>query len=154
MENLSSFSTKELLGMAIKGEIDSKEVYSKLERKVENPILKDKFKMLASEEEKHRIILEQFFKALFYNENIPIPKISFEPATPFVEIIHQAMNFEKESQKFYLEISKRFEDERKNILEYLNKVEETHFLILKNEYEMAQEFEDYDKMKEFDKIVT
>jgi rubrerythrin len=161
--NTFNFSVKELLGMALKGEMMSKKIYSTLKEKVQNPILKDKFEMLAKEEEKHKIILERFFDTLFHNEEIPIPdekisillpKIDFIPATPFVEIIYQAMNFERESHKFYAKLSERFKDERKKILLYLSRVEESHYLMLKGEYEIAQEFEDYPRMKEFDRIVT
>jgi len=34
------------------------------------------------------------------------------------------------------------------------RVEGGHYVLLKSDYEMAQEFDDYDKLKEIDKIVT
>ncbi|MFQ6083330.1 MAG: ferritin family protein [Candidatus Aminicenantia bacterium] len=163
MKNITTSSIKELLGIAIKAEIDSNKVYSHLSNSVENPLLKEKFQMLANEENKHKILLERFFETLYHNKKIPIPdtssqfptpKISSDPSTPFVEIIYQAMNFEKESQQFYLELSKKFENRRRSVFEYLSKVEESHYMMLKSEYEIAQEFEDYPRMKEFDRIVT
>ncbi len=63
------------------------------------------------------------------------------------------MESEKSSQAFYSGLAKRVERGKKKILQYLSKVERSHYLMLRSEYAMAQQFEDYGE-KDIDKIVT
>ena len=58
MINMKKASVQELLGLAIRSEIDSNAAYSSMAQRVSNPLLKEKFNMLAYEENKHRDVLE------------------------------------------------------------------------------------------------
>jgi len=162
MLDISKASVKELLGIAIRAEIDANKIYSDIANRVSNLLLKEKFQMLAFEENKHREILEKFYEVLFQGEKIQfpdktdedlLPSIQFTPSSSLVDILYQAMESEKSAESFYAHLAERFENSQKKILEYLSKVEHSHYVMLKSEYTLAQEFEDYAE-KDIDKVVT
>lgn len=155
-------SVKELLGFAVKAEIDANKIYSELSNRLSNPLLKEKFHILAFEENKHKQVLLKLHKSLFDGEEIQIPEkvdetllpsIHISPSSSLVDILYQAMESEKSAEKFYSDLSTKVEDPQKKILVYLSKVEHSHYLMLKSEYTIAQDFEDYAE-KDIDKIVT
>ena len=82
-----------------------------------------------------------------------LPAVTIRPSSDLTDILHQAMAAERSAQAFYAGLAKRVELGKKKILGYLSKVERSHFLMLRSEYAMAQEFEDYGE-KDIDKIVT
>lgn len=158
----SQASVETLIGMAVRAEIGANKIYSHLADQVSNPLLKEKFTLLAFEESKHKTILEKLFAKLFPGEEIQIPdktdeallpSIQMSPSSPLVDILHQAMEAEKAAENFYLSLSGRVQKPQKEILEYLAKVEKSHYHMLHSEYILAQEFEDYAE-KDIDKVVT
>jgi rubrerythrin len=162
MKSMRKASVQELLGLAIRSEIDSNSTYSSLAQRVSNPLLKEKFKMLAYEEKKHQDVLEKLCKVLFADDEIRIPdkadpsllpSIVISPSSSLVEILYQAMKAEKSAEDFYARLSKRFENPQKKILVYLSKVEHSHYTMLEGEYTLAQDFKDYGE-KDIDKVVT
>ncbi|MCD6454565.1 MAG: hypothetical protein J7L62_04615 [Candidatus Aminicenantes bacterium] len=84
--NLESFTLEELLLTALKSEIESMEIYKKISMAVSNALLKDRFKFLAGEEEKHREFIENIYKGKFLGREIklpektpvPLPEVKFE----------------------------------------------------------------------------
>jgi rubrerythrin len=127
-----------------------------------NPLLKEKFQWLAYEENKHKEILEKLFTAMNPGEDIAIPdsvdedllpSIHLTPSSTLVEILYQAMESEKSAENFYATLTQRVEEAQKKVLEYLSKVEHSHYTMLKSEYALAQEFEDYAE-KDIDKVIT
>jgi len=162
MIDVSQTSVESLIGMAVRAEIDANNTYSNLANKVSNPLLKEKFSLLAFEENKHKTVLEKLFAHLFPGEEIQIPdktdetllpSIQMSPSSSLVDILYQAMEAEKAAENFYLSLSERVQKPQKEILEYLAKVEKSHYHMLQSEYVMAQEFEDYAE-KDIDKVVT
>lgn len=162
MLNVSTSPAKELLAMAVKAEIEANKTYSEIASTLTNPLLQEKFQWLAKEENKHKEILEKLFRILNPGEDIPLPdkvnedllpSIHITPSSTLVDILYQAMESEKRAESFYINLSKRFENLQKKILEYLSKVEHSHSTMLMSEYALAQDFEDYAE-KEIDKIIT
>ncbi len=162
MLDVSSASVKDLLGYAIRSEIDSNKTYKDLSKKVSNPLLKEKFRWLAFEENKHKEILIKLHAVLFPNQTIQIPeepsrdlfkRIDVTPSSSLVEILLQAMDAEKFAEDFYARLAERIESGQKRLLQYLSKVEHSHYLMLKAEYDAVQDFEDYAE-QDVDKIVT
>lgn len=162
MLDISQTSVEELLGIAIRAEIDANRIYLDIANSVSNPLLKQKFKMLAFEENKHREILEKFYKVHSKGKKIKVPdrtnedllpSIHFTSSSSLVDILYRAMESEKSAESFYARFAEKFENHRKKILEYLSKVEHSHYLMLKSEYGLAQEFEDYAE-KDIDKVIT
>ncbi|UCC40004.1 MAG: ferritin family protein [Candidatus Aminicenantes bacterium] len=153
---------KELLGLAIKAEIGANAVYTQLAERVSNPLLKEKFQWLAYEENKHRTSLIKIYDNLYKGEEAKIPEktddallpsIDMSPSSSLIDILYQAMESEKAAENFYSALSQRLEDPQKKFLEYLSKVEHSHYMMLRSEYVLAQEVEDYAE-KDIDKVIT
>jgi rubrerythrin len=162
MLDVSTASIKDLMGYAIRSEMDSNKAYTDLSDRVSNPLLKEKFRWLAFEEDKHKEILMKLHKALMPNQNIHVPEkpsgelfksIDVQPSTSLVDIILQAMESEKKAEDFYARLADRVEAGQKRLLQYLSKVEQSHYMMLKTEYDAVQDFADYAE-QDIDKIVT
>jgi rubrerythrin len=162
MLDISTASLKELLGYSIRAEIDSNKMYSGLADRVSNPLLKEKFNWLSFEENKHKEILMKLHSALFPNQTIQIPEkpsqelfkpVDVAPSTSLIDILLQAMEAEKFAEDFYARLSDRVDESQKKLLHYLSKVEHSHYLMLKTEYDALQDFADYAE-HDVDKIVT
>jgi rubrerythrin len=162
MTEISTGYLKDLFGYAVRSEIDSNRAYNELSERVSNPLLKEKFHWLAFEENKHKQILERLHEVLFPGVALRVPsepseelfkKIIVTPSSSLIDILLQAMDSEKIAEDFYTHLSERMEKAQKKLLEYLGKVEHSHYLMLKAEYDAVQDFEDYAE-KDVDKIVT
>ena len=162
MLDVSTASVKDLMGYSIRAEMDSNKAYSDLADRVSNPLLKEKFRWLAFEENKHKEILMKLHTGLFPNQTIQIPEepskdlfksIDVAPSTSLTEILLQAMEAEKFAEDFYARLADRMEDGQKRLLQYLSKVEHSHYIMLKTEYDAVQDFEGYAE-QDVDKIVT
>ncbi len=162
MTEFSQLSVIQLLEMAARAEIDANRIYSDLSHSLKNPLLKEKFQWLAFEEIKHKESIEKLFQTLFKEEKMAIPdkaeeallpSLIFTPTTPLVEILYQAMKAEEAAGDFYLSLAQQVSDPQKKIFKYLSHVEHSHYTLLKSEYLMAQEFEDYGE-RDIEKVVT
>ncbi len=162
MVSIARQPVKKLLGYAVRAEIDSNKIYTKLSKRVKNPLLKEKFLVLAFEEKKHKEVLERLFFSLYMGDKLQVPEVVDErllpavhikPSTTLVEILYQAMGAEKSAQDFYAALAGRVRQSKKKILEYLSKVEKSHYLMLRSEYTLAQQFADYAE-KDIDKVIT
>ncbi|MEM4121324.1 MAG: ferritin family protein [Thermoplasmata archaeon] len=144
---------KELLEMALRAEIDSNNIYNEYSERVKNSILKEKFKFLANEESKHKVLIENIIKMKFPGEEItvpestevPLPVIKISENDPISKLLIQAMNVEKETSKFYENIAKNLDYETGALMRYLSAVEMSHYYFLEAEKEIALKFEDYDQ---------
>jgi len=162
MINISQEPVKTLIGYAVRAEIDSHKVYLRLASQVKNPLLKEKFRLLAFEEKKHKEVLENLFASLYKGDEMLVPEcvderllpaVTVRPSSTLVDILWQAMKAEKAAQDFYAALAARVKSATRKILEYLSKVEKSHYLMLRSEYALAQQFEDYGE-KDIDKVVT
>ena len=156
MMDLSKYSMEELFITAIKAETDSQEAYSILSGITNNAFLKDRFKFLANEEEKHKLLLEKVFKEYVPDVEIvlpeyspvPLPEIDVSDETvPMSQILQQAMDAELAAYEFYMEFAKFIKDNPKLVkaLEYFAKMEQGHYELLKIEQASADEFEEFDE---------
>jgi rubrerythrin len=143
---------QDMLAVAARAEIESKEVYEALADQMENFILKDKFKFLAAEEDKHRIILENVFKETFPNDvmelpedsGVPKPDVNIREGNLLSDILEQAMKAEQSAAEFYKEMAPFFEDQNmRALITYLANIEQGHYYFLNIEREMALQNEDY-----------
>jgi rubrerythrin len=162
MVSIARESLKKLLGYAVRAEIDSNKIYTRLSNRVKNALLKEKFQILAFEEKKHRDVLENFFDSLYHGKKLKVPdcvderllpSVRLRPSSSLAQVLYQAMEAEKSARNFYASLAKRVRPPKKKVLEYLSKVERSHFLMLQSEYSLALEFEDYAE-KDIDKVIT
>ena len=153
--DLSQYSLEDLLLTAIKSEIDSNTIYSKLANQVKNGLLKDKLNFLAKEEEKHKIYIEDLFKKQFPGKTlaipektaVPLPEINIsDESIPLSKILKQAMNAEQSAQTFYQSLAKLYTNDKQihNTLTYFADMELGHYKILEVEKESMERFEDAD----------
>lgn len=153
--DLRKYRLEDLLLAAMKSEIESNDVYTKMAEQVKNGLLKDKLKFLASEEQKHKTFIEHLFKAKFPKKKILIPKTTPVPLPPLVipdedtslsTLLISAMQAEKSAYEFYQELSKQFTKDEKirNTLSYFADMELQHYKILEIEKESMDRFEEAD----------
>lgn len=153
--DLSKFSKETLLLTAIKSEIDSRQTYLDTATKIKNALLKEKLFFLASEEEKHKDIIEAIYNEEFPGKRVTIPEISPVPLPeikitdemmPITEIFSMAMDSEKAAHDFYMEISKLYEENLriKKTIEYIATMELGHYKLLEIEKQNMKKFEDFD----------
>lgn len=146
MKSMIEMLDKEIFGVAVRSELDSKRIYESMAKKTSNFVLKDKLRFLAREEEKHKEILEGLFTKLYPDEDLKISekslisKIDVE-ATELPELLEKAMESEKIEEKFYRNLAEK--SEYKNILLYLADVEKGHYAILEAEHNMIMQYPDY-----------
>lgn len=163
MIDLGKLSISELLGIAVRSEIDSSQTYAELSQRFSNPLLKEKFKWLSHEEETHKVTLESLHAQLFKGDPLVVPdqpivellkKIVVTPSSTLVDVLYQAMDSERVSEEFYASLAGRAEeDPLRKILVYLSKIEHSHLKMLEGELSAALEFEDYAE-KPLEKVVT
>jgi rubrerythrin len=148
----------EILAIAIRSEREAADIYSRLNDKVKNKLLKKKLEFLIFEEKKHRQILERLFYQRFRDKELKEPGQSFLPppkgyldekASVF-DLFKIALEAEKASEDFYNRAHERAEDEgTKRILEYLSRVERSHYFIIKSEIDLLEFFPDYYNVEDF-----
>jgi rubrerythrin len=162
MVSLARLPVKKLLGYALRAEIDANRVYTRMANRVKNTLLKEKFLLLALEEKKHRDIILRLFASMWAAEKpeVPqtvderlLPSVSIKPSTDLADVLRQAMDAEKSAREFYASLAKKVQAQNRQMLTYLSKVENGHYLMLRSEYVLALQFEDYAE-KEVDKVIT
>ncbi len=156
---LKKYALADLLLTAVKSEIDSQAVYSRLAGRVKNAFLKERLEFLAGEEGKHRQALEGLFAQRFPGREaavpakaaVPLPEIRFrDEMVPLSEVIAQAMVAEQAAHDFYLQLAELFADDaaKKNLLLYFSMMEMGHYKLLDLEKESLERFEEYGEEQE------
>jgi rubrerythrin len=152
--DLNSFELKDLLLAAVKSEKESNELYTKIAKKTENGLLKDKLVFLAKEEEKHRQFIEEIYTNHFPDQvlsipretPVPLPEIKMDENTPVSRLLSQAMVAEQDASDFYKHLATRFEEGSKihNTLMYFSDMEMGHYKILEMEKYSMERYEEDD----------
>lgn len=148
----------QVLGVAIRSEVDAAAFYTRLQGKVKNVLLVQKLKFLALEEEHHKKILERLLGQKYPDKPGDVPASSLMPpigvslpAEPGVpELFEAALQAEVTAESYYNEAAGRLEDEAgRKVLAYLGRVERSHQAMLKAEIELIQKFPDYYNVEDF-----
>jgi rubrerythrin len=156
---LKKFALADLLLAAVKSEIESQTIYSRVAQRVKNAFLKERLEFLALEEKKHQKALEGIFRQRFPDQTlavpkktvVPLPEISFrDELVPLSEIFAQAMNAEQAAHDFYLQLADLFADdlEKKNLLLYFSMMEMGHYKLLDLEKSNLERLEEYGEEQE------
>jgi len=152
--DLRSFGMEELLTAALKGEIESRDVYAHLAANVKNAFLKDRLRFLSAEEEKHQGFIEGVFGERFPGKKIvlpartpvPLPAITFDAeAVPLSDVLAAAMGAEDAAARFYRGLADRFAGDAATarMIAYLAVMEVGHYKLLELERENLLHAEDY-----------
>jgi rubrerythrin len=148
----------QVLGVAVRSEIDAAAFYTRLQERVKNILLVQKLKFLAMEEEHHKKILERLLGQKYPDKPKEVPESSLmppiaaslgpEPAVP--DLFEAALKAEESAEAFYNEAGERTEDEAgRKILAYLGRVERSHQAMIKSELELLRKFPDYYSVEDF-----
>jgi len=150
--DLDGFAVDTLLFAAIKSEIESRDVYSSVARRVKNAILSERLEFLAGEEAKHKAILERIFEQKFPGKQlelpaetpVPLPELSItDELVPLTDVFQRAMEAETAARLFYRSLADRMEsDDLRRTLEYLADMEMGHYQILQMEKGHLERFEE------------
>jgi rubrerythrin len=137
---------------AIRAELDAAAIYRELQSRVRNEALRQKLDFLAKEEDRHKAILERLFRDHFPGRKLVVPAEAKRPrkavpvddATAVVALFKLAMQKEKEAEEYYKGAKSQAEDgQAKRILDYLARVERSHYFMLKSEIDLLERFPDY-----------
>jgi rubrerythrin len=152
--DLGQYDLEDLLLAAIKSEIESNKLYSKMIKKTRNGLLKDKLQFLAKEEEKHREFIEEIYMNHFPENEIkipsqtpvPLPEVKMTDDTPLSTLLKEAMNAEQNASDFYKNLAERFEEGSKifNTLKYFADMEIGHYKLLEMEKNSMERYEEDD----------
>jgi rubrerythrin len=149
----ASLKAPEILGLAVRSEIDAAAIYRGLHGRVKNEVLKQKLDFLAREEERHKVILERLFKDKFPGQALQVPGAGGqEPSVPagealsVLDLFTLAMGKEQQAEEFYRDAKSKIEDPAgQRMLDYLSRVERGHYYMIKSEIDLLQVFpEAYD----------
>lgn len=151
--NLDKFNLEELIGAALKAEIDSENAYLILANRVKNALLKDRLNFLAGEEKKHQEFIRVLHKQTFPDEEVVVPKRTPVPLPSIKiddemmrtsEVLQSAMHAEKAAHEFYKGLAERFADDKQvyGMLLYFSSMELGHYRILEIERQSAEKFEE------------
>jgi rubrerythrin len=145
---MSTDRLKEIFLYAIQGEINDRKTYQDLADRMENTFLKKKLGFLAEEEEKHRITMEEIYKAYFPQKNIILPKKEENDKVDnnigeylqLIQILETAMEYEKAAQNNYLLLADELSNDQETsvILTYFAAMEASHYDLLKIEKEYLE----------------
>jgi rubrerythrin len=147
----------EIMGIAVRAEMDAAAIYRGLRARVRNEVLKQKLDFLAKEEDRHKLLLERLFRDKYPGQALKVPAAG-PPAkgVPLVEtgsvidLFTLAMGKEKEAEEYYKDARARIEDPAaKKVLDYLSRVERSHYYMLKSEIDLLRAFPDSYDVEDF-----
>jgi rubrerythrin len=145
-------TTLEVLGIAIKSEIEAIKLYNRMKEQSKNPDLKTKLDFLIAQEKNHEKILTEAYRKKFSGVDLSLPQKSLVPIVGDVlareatlkELFGAAMEAEKKSEEFYQGLAKKTHDQSsRSMLEYLASMERSHYSILEAEHRQLEITEDY-----------
>lgn len=134
----AGISHLEALSLAIYNEQFAFDFYTKLADTIKNPSGKEKFKFLASDEKRHRELLEKYYTQVTGGQKFPfdpakVKKIQVEvkDSTTAYEALDIGIRAEKEAYEFYTKNAKSSKDrEAKKMFLMLAGEEDKHYNIL------------------------
>jgi erythrin-vacuolar iron transport family protein len=146
----------EVLGVAIRSEVEACRFYIQALKGVRNPILRDKLSRLAAEEKRHRQILEERYRRSSGEKVPPVPrkgglegKGKMPKELSPEEMLTLAIRMEQQAAQFYQrEALKTADMSGRFMLEYLADFERTHERSLQAELKALNRFPDWFSFKD------
>ena len=148
----------EVLAVAVRAEIEAADFYGRLLGQVKNILLQQKLSFLVTEEKKHRQILERLHGQRFPGVEIKIPDKPARPKTTaawdekasILDLFKLALEAEGLAEQYYKDARGVMADAgSKKMLEYLSRVERSHYFLIKSEIDLLGRFPDYYDAEDF-----
>jgi rubrerythrin len=146
----------EVLGKAIRSEVEAYRFYTQAMKRAVNPILRERLSKLAGEEKRHRQILEERYRKSTGEKKPPLPRPAGpegagsmpKDVTP-AEILGIAIEMEREAASFYRQEAQRSGDlSARFMFEYLADFERGHEKALAMELKALKHFPDWFSVKD------
>ncbi len=146
---------RKIMGNAIKGEMETENLYSELSDITDSIFLRERFRFLAREGEEQRKLLEKLSMEIFgeeieipENSSLHLPSIKLRmkngtlPLEELLDVLNKAKDSEKEAHDVYISMSKFFEDRspERRLLEYLAFLKMDYYYILDRKMMRLREF--------------
>lgn len=153
-----SLKPYEVLAEAIRAEIEAATFYAGLLNRVKNILLVQKLKFLVFEEKQHRSLLERLYRQRFPQTELKLPQrparsrpeITLSEQNSVLDLFRIALAAEKFAEDFYRTARKVVTDEgSQKILDYLARVERSHYFLIKSEIDLLDRFPDYYDVEDF-----
>jgi rubrerythrin len=144
----------EALGVAIRSEMDSREVYQELSERVEDRVIRRRFELLASEEEQHIGYLTDRYKEMAGEDvplklppsNLPKDMLTREQRSHWSleQVLDMAIEEERHSREFYLRAARESDDlSGRAMFRFLADMEYQHWMTLAQEKDMLVRYPSY-----------
>jgi rubrerythrin len=143
----------EALGIAIRSEMDSRDVYRELAARAGDPLLRRRFELLAAEEERHREYLEERYRDLSGDVPLRLPPSTLPRGLATAEerarstlraVLTMAIEEERRSREFYLRAAGETDDlSGQAMFRYLADLEYQHWMALGQEMDMMLRYPNY-----------
>ena len=141
----------EILGVAIRKEIEAQAFYKKMAERIRNRVVKERIMNLASDEQGHERLLKRIYAEWSGEENPPIPEKGITPVSELIkdemsheQVLEKAIQQERDAVSMYIEASKKAQDESgRRILAYLSEFERTHERMLASELDYLRKNADW-----------
>jgi len=158
MAESEGLTALEVLGLAIRSEVEAASLYARMSEQVRNDSLAAKLIFLQHEEEKHRRMLERQYALRFPDVALELPQQSAVPTIGGIDFSNKtipelfllAIKAEVIAAAYYAHEADRSQDEvGRATLRYLSHIERGHYQMLETEYELAARFPDYYNADDF-----
>jgi rubrerythrin len=141
----------ELLGVAIRAEIDAQGFYKAMAKRIKNRVVKERILGLAGDELGHERLLKRIYTEWSGEENPPIPDKGPVPLSELIndkmsheQVLETAIAQERAAVDRYIEAAKKAQDDSgRRVLQYLSEFERTHERMLTSELEYLRKNEDW-----------
>jgi rubrerythrin len=147
-----------VLAVAIRAEVESADLYAGLLARVKNHLLQQKLKFLVLEEKKHRQILTRLHSQRFPGIVLEVPERPVKLRLPadwgakssVLDLFKLALEKERQAEQYYGEARRLMGDSgSRKMLEYLTRVERSHYFLIKSEIDLLGRFPDYYDVVDF-----
>ena len=141
----------EILGVAIRKEIEAQGFYTKMAERIRNRVVKERINNLAADELGHERLLKRIYAEWSGEENPPVPEKGITPAAEMItdemsheQVLERAIQQERDAVNLYIDASKKAQDDSgRRILQYLSEFERSHERMLTSELEYLKKNQDW-----------
>ncbi len=140
---IEDMNLEEVLGLAVKTEIQGRKFYSMLSEKVTHPVVKKKIISLAEDEKRHERIMVDLYRKTLGREPKDLPEkgipdivgaisaMKVEDKSQLLQVLDMAIEAELVAARFYQKGATLTEDPKtRSIFEQLEKEEDGHYNFL------------------------
>jgi len=143
----------EALGIAIRAEMDARELYLELARRSPDRQIKRRFELLAADERQHRLHLERRWKELAEGQPLKLPPSQLPQRAStrarrshmtLEEVLDLALGEERSAREFFLRAARETDDlSGRAMFRFLADIAHQHWLTLAQEKDMLVRYPNY-----------